>query len=167
MLEDGPTREAMRLYIHSKRNDINAAGLANAVTQFWNESGMPEHKNKKLAERTAIKWFHRCGYSWKDLRKGVYKDGHERADVIAYRDNVFLPRLASLEPTFVQFDLVPETDSTPEHVISRPPMLPLPPGIRPRIPVTHDECSFNSADGICYRVKSVTSRSDLGPLESV
>ena len=125
MLEDGTTRETMRLYIHSKGKHINAAGLANAVTHFWATSGMPEHKNKKLAERTAMKWFHRCGYTWKDLRKGVYKDGHERADVIAYRDNVFLPQLASLEPTFVQFDLIPATDSTPEHIISMPPALPL------------------------------------------
>ena len=34
-------------------------------------------------------------------KKGVYKDRHERKDV-EYRDTIFLPRLAELEPTLVR-----------------------------------------------------------------
>jgi len=148
MLEDPGTREAMQVYINSTGRTVNAAGLAGAVTSYWTESELPEYHDKQLAERTAVEWFHRCGYSWKDLRKGVYKDGHEQPDVLDYRDTQFLPRLAELEPTFVQFELVPATELTPEHIISRPPSAPLPHGVRPRVPVTHDECSFNSTDGV-------------------
>lgn len=104
---------------HSKSRS-SAPGSANAVTQFWTDSELPEHKDKKLAERTAIEWFHRCGYSWKDLREGMYKDGHERPDVVAYRNEVFLPQLAQLEPTFVQFELLPATDSLPERISGNP-----------------------------------------------
>ena len=43
-----------------------------------------------LAPRTARKWFRRKGYRWTDLKKGVFKDGHERSDVVAYRNDFFL-----------------------------------------------------------------------------
>jgi len=31
------------------------------------------------------------------VKKGVYMDGHERPDVVEYRNNVFLPLMASFE----------------------------------------------------------------------
>jgi len=146
MVEDGPTCEAMQLYIHSAGKNANAPDLASAVIKFWVESGLPEYRNQGLANHTAVRWFCAMGYSWKDLRKGVYKDGHEHPDVITYHQKVFLPKLAELEPLFIQFQLVPATASTPEYVISRPPSA-LPSGCPPQVPVTHDECSFNSTDG--------------------
>jgi hypothetical protein len=30
-------------------------------------------------------------YNWKDLKIGVYKDGHERKDGVNYRVSTFLP----------------------------------------------------------------------------
>jgi sporulation-control protein spo0M len=30
-------------------------------------------------------------------RKGYYTDGHNKADVVAYRDNVFLPQMLAIE----------------------------------------------------------------------
>jgi hypothetical protein len=41
------------------------------------------------------------GFRWKDLTKGLYKDGHEREDVVTYRENAFLPMMADLEPKMV------------------------------------------------------------------
>lgn len=37
------------------------------------------------------------------IRKGVYMDGHERPDVVKYRNEVFLPELAKYERQMVQF----------------------------------------------------------------
>lgn len=45
----------------------------------------------KIHESTAARWMQALGYSWRDEPKGQYKDGHEREDVVAYRQNVFLP----------------------------------------------------------------------------
>jgi hypothetical protein len=37
------------------------------------------------------------GYRWTLNPKGQYVDGHERADIVAYRDGVFLPAIAEFE----------------------------------------------------------------------
>jgi len=36
--------------------------------------------------------------------EGIYVDGHERKDVVNYRQNEFLPQLAALQPSIVEWD---------------------------------------------------------------
>lgn len=40
---------------------------------------------------TARRWMTKLGYHWMDTPSGQYVDGHEREDVVEYRQNVFLP----------------------------------------------------------------------------
>lgn len=47
---------------------------------------------------TARLWMNRLGFGWGCGPKGQYKDGHERKDVVAYRKEVFLPKIAELIP---------------------------------------------------------------------
>ncbi|KAF8511964.1 hypothetical protein BDD12DRAFT_905452 [Trichophaea hybrida] len=148
MLEDPGTCAAMDEYIVSAGRLANAVGLANAVTEYWHSidkdgADGEEREERELAAQTAQEWFHRKGYKWKQIRKGVYKDGHERADVKEYKNTVFLPYLAELQHTFVEW-LFPNPNGPP--VLKYPTNLP--PGVKPRIQVTHDECSFNSKDGV-------------------
>lgn len=42
-----------------------------------------------ITEWTAQSWLAKLGYELKDIKKGIYVDGHEREDVVAYR-NEFL-----------------------------------------------------------------------------
>jgi len=42
-------------------------------------------KNGSISERTAINWLKKLGYVCKDIKKGVYHDGHERPDVVEAR----------------------------------------------------------------------------------
>jgi hypothetical protein len=91
------------------------------------------------------------GYNWKDLKKGVYKDGHEREDVVNYRVSTFLPRIKALEPYMATWiEHLPATGPDPGVTTFTlgPPIGPLPPGQRPIIEVTHDEASFSSKDGV-------------------
>ena len=37
------------------------------------------------------------------MKKGVYMDGHERPDVVEYRNNVFLPLMALYKTCMVQW----------------------------------------------------------------
>ena len=39
-----------------------------------------------IQARTAREWLNRMGYRWKSVSKGVYIDGHEREDVVQYRE---------------------------------------------------------------------------------
>lgn len=56
-----------------------------------------------ICERTARTWLRRLGYSCQEARKGVYKDGHNRSDVIAARGR-FLERMEYYErPVFRAF----------------------------------------------------------------
>jgi hypothetical protein len=76
------------------------------------------------------------GYQFGEYRKGMYFDGHEREDVVAYRTK-FLEEMKELERRMVRYE--GET------------MEPIPPalgtGERELILVTHDECIFYSNDG--------------------
>ncbi len=49
---------------------------------------------KGISECTARHWLIRLGWHWTVMQKGVYMNGHEHADVVEYRNNVFLPAIA-------------------------------------------------------------------------
>ncbi|KAJ7859052.1 hypothetical protein B0H14DRAFT_3864219 [Mycena olivaceomarginata] len=52
---------------------------------------------RKISIRTAQRWMKKMGYRWRREPKGMYSDGHEREDVVHYRQNVFLPRWREFE----------------------------------------------------------------------
>ena len=90
-----PRNPTVTDYWRSLKDEFGEQDEAEGLSQL-------EFDGDELAPRTAREWFRRRGYHWADLRKGVFKDGHERSDVVAYRNDVFLPTLAVLEPTFVR-----------------------------------------------------------------
>ncbi|RPB06751.1 hypothetical protein P167DRAFT_475370, partial [Morchella conica CCBAS932] len=81
-------------------------------------------KKLSISSRTAKDWLHRLGYHWGEVKKGVYKDGHEKPDVVNYRQEVFLETYEELASVML-YSLI--------------------------IPVTHDECTCNSNDGPRYQ----------------
>ena len=42
-------------------------------------------KNSTICDHTAINWLKKLGYTCKDVKKGLYHDGHERPDVVIAR----------------------------------------------------------------------------------
>jgi hypothetical protein len=50
-----------------------------------------------IAISTTYLWLRRLGFYPSKSKKGVYVDGHEQEDVIAYRQEVFLLMIAKLE----------------------------------------------------------------------
>ena len=52
---------------------------------------------KPLGKTATYKWLNRLGFYATEEKKGVYVDGHERVDVIDYRQNEFLPKIALLQ----------------------------------------------------------------------
>jgi len=84
------------------------------------------------------------GYKYKDVRKGVYRDGHQREDVIQYRQMVFLPILRVLGNRIVHWEMV----VTPNGETLQPMYLAnLPAGVRPIVLIGYDETTFNPHDG--------------------
>ena len=99
-------------------------------------------KRKAVVASTVRRWLRKQGLNWRDVKKGVYVDGHERQDVVEYRER-FIESLEELWPYIVEF----EDDGTivnkvyPENCVVG--------GLdrQPIILVTHDESTFSSNDG--------------------
>jgi len=135
---------------------MDSAGLAQAVTNYWCETykeqedalneqnqlpvisiaGIHRRIKQALSSRLARAWLLKLGWNWKEIKKGVYQDGHEREDVKAYRQDVFLPQMKSLQPHMMEWDEALQViDKSYEA------------NQRPLVFITHDECTFNSNDG--------------------
>ena len=54
-------------------------------------------RTKTISLATAQRWVVRMGYRWKKNHRGQYVDGHERTDVVEYRQKIFLPAMKALE----------------------------------------------------------------------
>ena len=79
------------------------------------------------------------GLRYGKLGKGVFVDGHERKDVVDYRQNEFCPRWITFRSDFPPYDPVSKTLKIYPN-----------PVVRPIILVTHDESTFNANDGTRY-----------------
>jgi hypothetical protein len=63
-------------------------------------------------------------------------DGHDRVDVVKYRNDVFLPTMAKYEERMVHYE-------GPEMIQVEPKLRP---GEKEIIPLFHDECCFHAND---------------------
>jgi hypothetical protein len=52
---------------------------------------------KTISLATAQRWMHMMDYRWTKTPSGQYVDGHEREDIVTYRQTKFLPTMAELE----------------------------------------------------------------------
>ncbi|KAJ3743635.1 hypothetical protein DFH05DRAFT_1460850 [Lentinula detonsa] len=66
--------------------------------------GLNIHRPKPLCTRTAQRWLNRLGWCLTVLWKGVYMDGHERPDVIEYRNKIFLLMMAKYECRMAHYE---------------------------------------------------------------
>lgn len=111
-------------FVEQLRDTITALHSLNEDQNTWT-----------LTTRSAVRWLHRLGFDYKEVKKGLFKDGHERQDVVDYRQNVFLPTLEGLKPRFLEWDATGEMVRTPQEIFQET-------GLPPLVPVTHDECIF-------------------------
>lgn len=52
--------------------------------------------SRPISLATARRWMPKIGFQWRQGYRGMYIDGHERADVVKYRQEVFIPRWREL-----------------------------------------------------------------------
>lgn len=95
---------------------------------------IPTSKIPSTSVRTGQRWFAKYGWIYSRNKKG-YTDGHEREDVVQYREQVFIPRFLSILPSLREFDDNIEVIKLEAG------------GGRRRILVTYDESTFNANDG--------------------
>ena len=77
----------------------------------------------------------KLGYRWVHKHRGTYFDGHEREDVVDYRQNSFIPTWYSFLPRMRTWDK--DGNLEPLH---------LPPGVRPVVAWHNDESIYYAND---------------------
>ncbi len=80
---------------------------------------------------------------YKDVRKDVSVDEHERPDVVKDRTN-FLKKMEELKPFLVEIN----KDGTMRSKVYPPNCVVESEDYRSIIVITHDECTFSANDGI-------------------
>ena len=139
LMNDEDIQKACRAYLRCQRNDT----ITSMSFMKWvNESlhldpnvNLPASLN--ISERSATRWLHQLNYNYDQYKKGSYVDGHERPDVVEYR-NAFLDRMAEFERRFVKYSGEDMMTETPPDLV---------PGESRLVLVTHDESCFSSHDG--------------------
>ncbi|PVH67303.1 hypothetical protein DL98DRAFT_603364, partial [Cadophora sp. DSE1049] len=91
------------------------------------------------AKKTTYKWLNRLGFYATEEKKGVYIDGHERADVIEYRQIEFLPQIAQYQALSTNY----EEDA---NGVLQPITPDLPLGEKEHVIYYHDESCFHAKE---------------------
>jgi hypothetical protein len=90
-----------------------------------------------ISEKTCQRWLKFLGYRYRELKKGLYHDGHERDDVVQYRE-AFLERMAIYDKPMSKYD---GDDMT---TIIEPELMD---GEWRLVLLAHDESCFSAHDG--------------------
>lgn len=82
-----------------------------------------QHSVKKgVSIETARQFLQKEGFRYVEHKKGLYYDGHERPDVVEYRQNVFLPQMQAYRSRLVEYqpdNLTEEVIKTPANYVER------------------------------------------------
>ena len=92
-----------------------------------------------ISYTTTYNWLLRLGFYKSEVKKGVYVDGHKREDVIAYKQEVFLPIIAKLDSYTRQYK---EKDDGIWTIIE----LILPPRVQRHVIYCYDKSCFYGHD---------------------
>ncbi|EDR03806.1 uncharacterized protein LACBIDRAFT_306885 [Laccaria bicolor S238N-H82] len=95
MLIDEDLSLDINLYLQEIGKDVSAKKVVSFLAR---EEVKQKHGiTKAISERTARRYLNALGYRFRTAKKGQYADGHEREDVVYYRDHTFLPQWKALE----------------------------------------------------------------------
>ncbi|KAF7373764.1 hypothetical protein MSAN_00588000 [Mycena sanguinolenta] len=94
ILEDEDLAQELHLHLQGIGKYVAAQDIVNYMATDEMKARLKLKNGISL--RTAQRWMKRMEYRWTKEPKGMYSDGHEREDVVDYRQNQFLPRWAEL-----------------------------------------------------------------------
>ena len=96
--------------------------------------------SKGVTIETARQFLHKEGFRFVEHKKGLYYDGHERPDVVDYRQNEFIPQLLAYRNRLVEY----RPDNLDKEVIKTPPNY-----VEPcLVLVPQDEMTAQANDGL-------------------
>jgi hypothetical protein len=151
--EDIASEIKLQMVEKSKKGFLKAEDLVDLVAtpemqEIFSEKGICK---KSISKKTATRWLQKLDWRYKGIKKGMYIDGHEREDVVAYRRE-FIERFKFYEKRFHQWD-------NDGQELPRPNGFPVPDGPPFRLVlITHDESTFYQNDRRKIAWAQTTSR---------
>ncbi|QRV89382.1 DDE superfamily endonuclease [Ceratobasidium sp. AG-Ba] len=132
--QDDALASDIKQHLDTKGLHAKAADIINYLAQVE----IQQKFNLKNAPslRTAQRWMNDFGYTWGNAPKGQYVDGHERDDVVHYRQFRFIPAWSRLEKRMRAYDSKTMQELSPV----------LNPGEREVMVWFHDESIFYAND---------------------
>ena len=97
LLEDETLAQEINLHLQGLGKYVKAMD----IVHFLDTPDMKTRLNRETTIHlaTAQRWMHKMSFRWTTTPKGQYVDGHEREDIVTYRQDVFLPELAKIDAT--------------------------------------------------------------------
>ena len=142
--EDIALEIQLKLAEHAKDKYIKALDVVEIVAsqeiqERLRTSGI---EKQQISERTARRWLRKFKWRYSQKKKGMYIDGHEREDVVAYHQKFVTRFFNQYAPRMYTWDhdgkeTIPAAGSPLANTNNRPFRL---------IPVTHDESTFFAND---------------------
>ena len=135
LIDDEDFAQEIHQHLQSlKPEDIRAE----AIVKFLDDPEMLTRlqRKKTISLKTAQTWMKKMCYRWSYDPKGQYVDGHERPDVVEFRNAVFLPAIEGLLNRTTKWDTKNETHEDP----------PLADGVCRIVIWYHDESTFYAHD---------------------
>jgi hypothetical protein len=151
--EDIASEIKSRIVEKSKEGFVKAEDVVDLVASremqvTFSEKGICK---PSISKRTATRWLQKLDWRYQKTRNGMYIDGHEREDVVAYRC-AFVERWKTFEKRFHQWD-------NDGRELPRPNGFPLPDnGPFRLVLITHDESTFYQNDRRKIAWAQTTSR---------
>ena len=144
ILDDEKLRHDAATWVRSNASKKGEANMTAAKFCEWvnaellPNASVPPGCPLNIKPRTAVKWLHDLGFRPQMHKKGIYIDGHERSDVVEYR-NLFLRKLDILEQTH----LPPPScsDGLTQFNVGNPEFR------KHLVLIYHDECIFHANEG--------------------
>ena len=107
---------------------------------YLNKTLLPQFNeaSQNICVETARRWLIYLNFSCLKATKGYYTDHHNRADVVNYRDNYFLPAMQSFESKMAMYSGIDMNEKIMPNLISNEKQVVL---------ITHDETTIYSNNG--------------------
>eukprot|EP00603_Paraphysomonas_imperforata_P010625 CAMPEP_0114466844 /NCGR_PEP_ID=MMETSP0104-20121206/9295_1 /TAXON_ID=37642 ORGANISM="Paraphysomonas imperforata, Strain PA2" /NCGR_SAMPLE_ID=MMETSP0104 /ASSEMBLY_ACC=CAM_ASM_000202 /LENGTH=484 /DNA_ID=CAMNT_0001640249 /DNA_START=299 /DNA_END=1753 /DNA_ORIENTATION=- len=125
-------KQYLRLLRDEGRTPANFMAWLNKEVLPHTRCGPPS-----ISLSTAVRWMRYLGFGIVSASKGWFTDGHEREDVVKYRDTKFLPLMEQYGKRMVTYDGEELTPVQPT----------LQPGEKKVVFITHDESTFYCNEG--------------------
>ncbi|TEB25675.1 hypothetical protein FA13DRAFT_1756509 [Coprinellus micaceus] len=146
ILHDEEFSQAIQLHLQEKTRAgdyLRAQDIVDFVSLSQEMQDMLEKvgkRNRTISIAQAYRWLRANGYRYGRKRKGMYVDGHERDDVVVYREE-FIERWMEYEKRMITYDNDGNVLAIPKGFKLANPSTPF-----ELIVVTHDESMFYEND---------------------